>query len=113
MNENTNVNANTARSGTQTKVTEPSESAVRQKAHRRLYRLTKFSERSRWYNQYGPYALVNDRNCMEDYGLSLAEANEILDSMQPARRGVDYFDGGRSRRKLAAHGRRALKAGAT
>jgi hypothetical protein len=69
----------------------PSESAVRQKATRRLWRLTKFREQSRWAGQYGPFALVNERNVMEHYALSLQEANEILDQMQPAKRGVDYF----------------------
>ncbi len=69
----------------------PSESAIRQKATRRLWRLTKFRDQSRWANQYGPFALVNERNLMEHYGLSMQDANEILDRMQPAKRGADYF----------------------
>ena len=68
-----------------------SEGTVRQKAARRLWKLTKFNERSRWFYQYGPYALSDERNMMVNHGLSLKEADEILSSMKPARRGVDYF----------------------
>jgi hypothetical protein len=70
---------------------EPNESVVRRKAHRRLWKLKKFSERSRWYNQYGPYGLVNDLNLVEHHALSLDEANQVLDEIEPALRGVDYL----------------------
>lgn len=68
-----------------------SESGVRQKAARRLWKLTKFSTRSREYNQYGPYALSNDRNVIVDARLTLERANEILNGMKPVKRGVDYL----------------------
>ena len=68
----------------------PSESAVRRKARRRLYKLTKYGERSRWGDQYGPYSLANEYNTLTHWGLTLADANEILDGIdtyKPSRRG--------------------------
>jgi hypothetical protein len=58
-----------------------SESAVRRKAGRRLWRLVKYRESSRWYAQYGPCALVDERNAIRHYGLDLDEASEVLDSI--------------------------------
>lgn len=58
-----------------------SESAVRRKAARRLWRLVKYRESSRWYAQYGPYALVDERNAIRHSGLDLAEASELLNAI--------------------------------
>lgn len=55
------------------------ESAIRRRALTRGYRLVKFNERSKWYPQYGPYALKNENNFLEAHGLSLAEAADYLD----------------------------------
>ena len=58
-----------------------SENAVRRKAFRRLWRVVKYRENSKWYPQYGPYALVDERNAIRDHSLTMAEANELLDAI--------------------------------
>jgi hypothetical protein len=58
-----------------------SESAVRSKASKRLWRLVKYRENSKWYAQYGPYALVGERNVSRHAGLDLSEASGFLDSI--------------------------------
>lgn len=70
-------------------IAEPCESGVRQKAARRLWRLTKFGERSRAHYQHGPFALINDQNTIVYSQLSLGEASQILDRMKPAKLGID------------------------
>jgi hypothetical protein len=65
-----------------TKTTEGiSESAVRHKAHRRRWSLVKYRENSRWFYQYGPYALVDENNAIAFHSLDLVEARELLDSV--------------------------------
>jgi hypothetical protein len=76
---NTEPNAG-ANMNTQT-VEQISESALRRKAHRRRLSLVKYRENSRWFYQYGPYALVDDRNTIAFHSLDLAEASELLDSV--------------------------------
>ena len=56
----------------------PSENAVRKKAKRSGCTLKKIPETSRWYNTYGPYMIVNERNGVDSYGMSLEEANVAL-----------------------------------
>ncbi len=58
---------------------DPSESAVRRKAKRRNYGLCKFRDTSGWFNQYGPYALFDERNIMHACQLTLRDACELLD----------------------------------
>ncbi len=58
-----------------------SESAVRRKATRRLWRVVKYRENSKWYAQYGPYALVDEHNAIRHHGLGLHEASELLNSV--------------------------------
>lgn len=58
-----------------------SESAVRRKANRRLWRVVKYRENSKWYSQYGPYVLVDERNAIRHHSLTLAEASELLDAI--------------------------------
>ena len=57
------------------------ESAVRRKAARRHWRVVKYRENSKWYAQYGPYALADERNAIRHYGLDLSEASDLLDSI--------------------------------
>jgi hypothetical protein len=58
-----------------------SDCAVRRKARRRLWSLMKFRESSKWFFQYGPYALVDERNTIAFQGLDLDEARHLLDSI--------------------------------
>jgi hypothetical protein len=60
-----------------------SESAVRRRAARAGLRLWKVREGSRWFHEYGPYALV-DPSCamVVERGLSLANVGESLAVVQ-------------------------------
>jgi hypothetical protein len=58
--------------------TPPSESAVRRMATRRGYRLTKIRDNSRWFADYGPYILGDERNVMIGSGLDLVEARDLM-----------------------------------
>lgn len=60
------------------------ESAVRRKARRRLSSLMKFRANSRWFTQYGPYALVDEQNVIAHSGLDLEEASSLLDAVPVA-----------------------------
>ena len=57
----------------------PTESALRRKAARRGYRLTKIREKSRWFNTYGPF-MISDaaRNAVLHCGITAEEVNEWL-----------------------------------
>ena len=56
-----------------------SESQMRRRAVKDGLYLTKFRESSRWYNTYGPYALVDPgTNFLVAYGLDLDEVEEQL-----------------------------------
>lgn len=52
-----------------------SDSQLRHHARAEGLRLIRYSERSRWYHQYGPYALADETNCLVAYGMG-AEAVE-------------------------------------
>ena len=55
------------------------ESRLRRRATREGLRLTKFRESSRYYHQYGPYALIDaDTNFLVAYGLHLDEVEEQI-----------------------------------
>lgn len=57
----------------------PTESALRRKAARRRYKLTKIRESSRWYNTYGPFVISDAAtNCALLYGITVEEVNEWL-----------------------------------
>jgi hypothetical protein len=43
--------------------------------------VVKYRENSKWYPQYGPYALVDERNAIRHHSLTLAEASELLDAI--------------------------------
>lgn len=75
----------------QTELIQPSESAVRQKAKRRLWCLVRTNQNSRGYHERGKVALADKQNVVRHSGLSLAEASRMLDSIPLARRGVDYL----------------------
>ncbi len=63
----------------------PSESAVRQKAIRKGYRLTKIREASCWCDQYGPYMLADaSTNGALVYSLTLQEADDWLANNEAA-----------------------------
>lgn len=55
----------------------PSVSTLRRRAIKQGKRLVKISERSQWYQQYGPYMLTVN-NWVEDYGLTLEHVAEEL-----------------------------------
>jgi hypothetical protein len=40
--------------------------------------LVKYGETSRWYAQYGPYALADQANCLVAYGLDLGDVDREL-----------------------------------
>jgi hypothetical protein len=65
--------------------TTPTESAVRRKANRRGYTLTKLGENSRWFREYGPIMLSDENRYIQHAHLNLDEANAILNDMQPLR----------------------------
>jgi hypothetical protein len=44
---------------TNSETRQPSVSALRRKAARREYKLTKLRENSRWFNSYGPFMIVD------------------------------------------------------
>lgn len=55
------------------------ESRLRRHAVREGLLLTKIRESSRWYNTYGPYALVDQAtNFLVAYGLDLDEVEEQI-----------------------------------
>ena len=61
------------------KAKSPSESAVRRKAVRKGYRLTKIREGCCWFDQYGPYMLADaSTKGALVHGLTLEEANYWL-----------------------------------
>ena len=47
-----------------------SETQLRRRARAEGLTLIKYRDRSRWYAQYGPYALADESNCLVAYGLS-------------------------------------------
>jgi hypothetical protein len=55
-----------------------SESQLRRRARAEGVTLIKYRENSRWYTQYGPYALADQANCLVAYGLSLDDVNREL-----------------------------------
>jgi hypothetical protein len=58
---------------------QPSESALRRKAFRRGYRLTKLRENSRWFNEHGPYMIARlSTNGLEVSHMTLQEAAEWI-----------------------------------
>ncbi|MCX2712042.1 hypothetical protein [Mycolicibacterium sp. J2] len=48
-----------------------SESKLRKIASRQGLRLVKYRESSRWFSQYGPYALADEGNCLVASGLQI------------------------------------------
>ncbi len=55
------------------KIKTPSDSALRRKAARRGYRLTKIREASRWYNDYGPFMISEaSTSCVVQCGMEAA-----------------------------------------
>jgi hypothetical protein len=48
-----------------------SESQLRRRARTQGMKLIKYRERSRWYQQYGPYALADERNHIVAWGMGL------------------------------------------
>jgi hypothetical protein len=48
-----------------------SESQLRRRYHAEGLRVIKYRENSRWYAEYGPYALADETNCLVAYGLSI------------------------------------------
>ena len=46
-----------------------SESQLRRRARKQGLHVVKYPERSRWFATYGPYALVDERNYIVDFGL--------------------------------------------
>lgn len=60
-----------------------SESALRRKAARQGFKLTKIRENSRWYLQYGPFMIADaSTNGVVQYGMTAEEANEWLSGEQ-------------------------------
>jgi hypothetical protein len=55
-----------------------SESQLRRRARAEGLTLIKYRETSRWYAQYGPYALADQANCPAAYGLSLDDTDREL-----------------------------------
>lgn len=56
-----------------------SDSSLRRRARAQGLELVKYRPSSRWYAQYGPYALVEQStNCLEAYGLSREEVAAAL-----------------------------------
>lgn len=58
--------------------TKQSESQLRSRARAEGLRLIKYRERSRWYVQYGSYALADDANCLVAYGMSAEDIDRKL-----------------------------------
>jgi hypothetical protein len=58
-----------------------SESQLRRHARSEGLRLIKYRETSRWYTQYGPYALADQANNLVAYGPDLGDVDrELSDS---------------------------------
>jgi hypothetical protein len=55
-----------------------SESQLRRRACAEGSTRIKYREASRWYPQYGPYALADQANCLAAYGLSLDDIEREL-----------------------------------
>ena len=55
-----------------------SESQIRRHARREGLTLIKYCESSRWYTQYGPYALADQANNLVAYGLDLGDVDREL-----------------------------------
>ena len=59
----------------------PTLSALRRKARRKGYKLSKIRETSRWYDTYGPYVIANAMtNSVLCYGMTAEAANEWINS---------------------------------
>jgi hypothetical protein len=56
-----------------------SESQLRRRARAEGLTLIKYRERSRWYNQYGPYALADEQNYLVAWGMSPEQVVAELD----------------------------------
>jgi len=63
----------------------PSENAVRQKATRLGYRLSKIRENSRDFNECGPFMITDANKLNIRHGMTLQEANELLANLKRAR----------------------------
>jgi hypothetical protein len=55
-----------------------SERQLRRRARTEGLTRIKYRENSRWYGQYGPYALGDQANCLVAYGLELADVDREL-----------------------------------
>jgi hypothetical protein len=54
------------------------ESQLRRRARADGLSLIKYRERSRWYGEYGPYALADDSNCLVAWGMTLEAVQREL-----------------------------------
>lgn len=57
-----------------------SQSQLRSRPRAEGLRLIKYSPRSRWHAQYGPYALADSTNCLVAYGMSPEDVERELRS---------------------------------
>ncbi|KUI16922.1 hypothetical protein AU193_22315 [Mycobacterium sp. GA-1285] len=55
-----------------------SERALRRRAHAQGLKLVKYRQDSRWFGDYGPYALADQNGCLVAWGLDVEDVAMAL-----------------------------------